>query len=239
MVFRCVECQIGANSISSARWRGRSFSSLSSLSAFFCFHFCFRGHSAAGGVTSSVGLDGCVGCGDRLSLPEFSLFVFFFFLLLAAGSFRCWRPCHGLVVLLVTGENCMGRWVAVVVRVEYIGINLLLDNKIWFFVRSLGEKPNSFFSNTKTFFYDFWFLELHFFPSQEMWGEVWSECISGFWVTILWVFFSHHPPSLSCFFPHVPSPLLSSTKDIKMLVAAQIEVGADKLFKERKIIFIH
>jgi hypothetical protein len=29
--------------------------------------------------------------------------------------------------------------------VEYIGINLLLENKIRFFVRSFGEKPNSFF----------------------------------------------------------------------------------------------
>jgi len=122
---------------------------------------------------------------------------------------------------------------------ECVGINLLLENKIWFFVPSFGEKPNSFFSNTKNVFMIFVSLNSIFFPSQEMWGEVCSECISGFWVRILWVFFSHHPPSLSCFFPHVPSPLLSSTKDIKMLVAAQIEVGADKLFKERQIIFIH
>jgi len=69
----------GANSTSSARWWGRFFSPLSSLSAFCCFRFCFRGPSASGGVTSSAGLDGCVGCRDCLSLPEFSLIVFFFF----------------------------------------------------------------------------------------------------------------------------------------------------------------
>lgn len=40
----------------------------------------FRSTSAAGGVTSGVVLDGCVGCRDSLSLSEFSLFEFFFFL---------------------------------------------------------------------------------------------------------------------------------------------------------------
>jgi len=49
----------------------------------------FRSTSAAGGATSGVVLDGCVGCRDSLSLSEFSLFEFFFFRLLAAGSFRC------------------------------------------------------------------------------------------------------------------------------------------------------
>jgi hypothetical protein len=38
----------------------------------------FRSTSAAGGVTSGVVLDGCVGCRDSLSLSEFSLFEFFF-----------------------------------------------------------------------------------------------------------------------------------------------------------------
>jgi hypothetical protein len=36
----------------------------------------FRSTSAAGGVTSGVVLDGCVGCRDSLSLSEFSLFEF-------------------------------------------------------------------------------------------------------------------------------------------------------------------
>jgi len=75
----CVECRIGASSISSASWRGWFFSPLHSLSAFCCFRFCFLAPSAAGGVTSGVGLDGCVGCRDRLSLLQLSLFVFFFF----------------------------------------------------------------------------------------------------------------------------------------------------------------
>jgi len=48
-------------------------------------------------LASGVGLDGCVGCRDRLSLLQLSLFVFFF-LSLATGSFR------GLVVVLVTGS---------------------------------------------------------------------------------------------------------------------------------------
>ncbi|KAJ6888017.1 hypothetical protein NC652_029125 [Populus alba x Populus x berolinensis] len=39
----------------------------------------FSSTSAAGGVTSGVVLEGCVGCRDSLSLSEFSLFVFFFF----------------------------------------------------------------------------------------------------------------------------------------------------------------
>jgi len=38
----------------------------------------FRSTSAAGGFTSGVVLDGCVGCRYSLSLSEFSLFEFFF-----------------------------------------------------------------------------------------------------------------------------------------------------------------
>ena len=98
-----------------------------------------------------MGLDGCVGCRDCLSLPEFSLFVFFFFpapgswivsLLTAmpwfGGFIGNWfNGCVFVFVFFFSrerGENCNGRWVAVVAAgfgfFECIGINLLLENKI-------------------------------------------------------------------------------------------------------------
>jgi len=55
----------------------------------FSSSYFFSSTSAAGGVTSGVVLDGCVGCRYSLNLSEFSLFEFVFFRLLAAGSFRC------------------------------------------------------------------------------------------------------------------------------------------------------
>jgi hypothetical protein len=55
------------------------------------------------GMSSIFGFRCCVDFRDRLSLSELSLFVFYF-PLLAAGSFRCYRLCSGLVVMLVTGS---------------------------------------------------------------------------------------------------------------------------------------
>ena len=105
---------------------------------------------------------GCVGCRDRLSLPVFSLFVFLFFCCwqldrffvdgyaVVCGFISNWF--NGRVfffplsreVRTARGDGL--RWWSVGFGfVEYIGINLLLENKIRFFVRSFGEKPNSFF----------------------------------------------------------------------------------------------
>ena len=125
---------------------------------------------------------GCVGCRDRLSLPVFLLFVFLCFSLLAAGSFLYRRLCRGLVVLLVTGSMIVSFfpsgerevrtagggglpwWSVGFGFVEHIGINLLLENKIWFFVRSFGEKPNSFFLyNITNVFMIFGSLNSNFF----------------------------------------------------------------------------
>jgi len=267
MVFRCVECQIGVNwsfhLLCTLTIEGGLSRRYPVFLPSFAFTFVFAGLPALVELLAVWAWTVALAVVIAWVCQSFRFSCSFFF----SCSWKLDRfvvdgyICRGLVVLLVTGwmvvflfffsslsrerevRTAMGDglrwWSAGFGFFECVGINLLLENKIWFFVPSFGEKPNSFFSNTKNVFMIFVSLNSIFFPSQEMWGEVCSECISGFWVRILWVFFSHHPPSLSCFFPHVPSPLLSSTKDIKMLVAAQIEVGADKLFKERQIIFIH
>ncbi|KAJ6888023.1 hypothetical protein NC652_029131 [Populus alba x Populus x berolinensis] len=107
---------------------------MSSLFAFRCFPICLCATFAVGGVTSGVDLDGCVGFCDRLSLSELSLFVFFYFFpILAAGSFHRLRLCRGLVVMLREMRIARGdglRWRSVGFGfVEYRGIILLLQGK--------------------------------------------------------------------------------------------------------------
>jgi hypothetical protein len=71
---------------------------------------------------------GCVGCRDRLSLPVFSLFVFLFFgswqldrffvdgYAMVCGFISNWFNGRVFFFSRERGENCKGRWVAVVVR---------------------------------------------------------------------------------------------------------------------------
>ncbi|KAL9334704.1 hypothetical protein Peur_071885 [Populus x canadensis] len=96
----------------------------------FSSSYFFSSTSAAGGVTSGVFLDGCVGCRYSLNLSEFSLFDWIVSLLSAMPRFGGYAGnwFNGYVGVgramaelrwaagffcLEGDENCQGRWVAV------------------------------------------------------------------------------------------------------------------------------
>ena len=230
MVFRCVECQIGANSFHLLCTLTRAVFLVDRYPVFlpsFAFTFVFAGLPALVELLAVWAWTVALAVVIAWVCRSFRFSCSFFF----SCSWKLDRfvvdgyICRGLVVLLVTGwmvvflfffflslsrerevRTAMGDglrwWSAGFGFFECVGINLLLENKIWFFWSIFWWKTEFLFSNIKNVFMIFGSLNSIFFPVRRCEVRCVQSASRAFeWEFYGFFFFSSSPTFSFLFLP--------------------------------------